>query len=102
LFALGLNLSSKCDFKPLVNETELHERLDRMEANSLQQYAEIMALREFISVRLEGAHGLNATAAFEEIDARKRTAHAILLRGLENTNPGLAARLDKRRGLPEE
>lgn len=82
---------------------ETHEeRADRLEASSLGHAAEIMALREFISVRLAPTLNLSPEEVFDEIGLRQRKAHAKLLTLLEDNDPALAARLDRRREHREE
>lgn len=74
---------------PLVAIEELSARMLEMEART-------MALVRFVSVHLSGGDPQAAARIFTEIEASKRKIHEQLLTLAENSDPGGAAKLDKR------
>lgn len=72
-------------------DEKLREELDRIQAINLTMQAEIMALTAFVAKQAE-----NPESAFDEIRKETRRRHGALLLLLENKDPELAARLDKR------
>jgi len=79
-------------------DAKLREALDQIQANNLTMQSEIMGLTEFVAKQ---GSPEDAGAILEEIRALSRKQHESLLLLLENSDPELAARLDKRRKLPE-
>ena len=79
----------------------MEAEMEQARARLLVVESEQMAIRQFIRTHAEEL-GLEQNQAWDEIESLKRKIHAELLRLIENSDPGTAARLDKRPGLPEE
>lgn len=80
-------------------DDKMREEMDKIQANMLTMQADIMALFEKASL-VDSEK--DPRAIMDELRMRARKHHARLLLALENIDPALAARLDKRREHREE